>query len=286
MQGQMPKVYEGDLPYVFACYAHADRDAVLPIIRALTGEGYRVWYDDGIELATEYPKKIADHVYGCAFYIMFVSEASLGSKWCKDEVNYALHLEKAILPVYLEDVELTRDLQMRMGKKQALFWHELEPGEFYRRLFDTPALAPCLTGEGVKLRQSKKLLVQGAGKVLAAGECGREDLADVLERLRELSKSSPRRDEEVERLMHRLEERIADERRKEEQRREEEQLATTAGDVPEGSYDGEEKQQEEDVKPRSSPVAIMVTIIIVEVCMSTVIAYVGSRRSRQASWLP
>ena len=39
----MPDVYEGDSPYIFACYAHADRDAVLPMIGALVADGYRVW---------------------------------------------------------------------------------------------------------------------------------------------------------------------------------------------------------------------------------------------------
>jgi hypothetical protein len=36
------------------------------MIAALADEGYSVWYDDGIELAGDYPEDIADHVFGCS----------------------------------------------------------------------------------------------------------------------------------------------------------------------------------------------------------------------------
>ncbi|MDO4798824.1 MAG: TIR domain-containing protein [Coriobacteriales bacterium] len=152
MAGGKPAVYEGDRDYVFACYAHADELVVLPIIRALASEGYRVWYDDGIELASQYPMRIADHVYGCAFFILFVSRASLRSGWCSTEVNYALDLGKTVLPVFLEDVELTRDLQMRLGRTQSLFWHELSEHSFYVRLFGTARMDSCLTPTGKRKR--------------------------------------------------------------------------------------------------------------------------------------
>lgn len=39
MPTALPKAYEGNRNYVFVDYAHADRDAVLPIIAALVDEG-------------------------------------------------------------------------------------------------------------------------------------------------------------------------------------------------------------------------------------------------------
>ncbi|MDO4807403.1 MAG: toll/interleukin-1 receptor domain-containing protein [Coriobacteriales bacterium] len=64
MPEDKPKVYEGHRDYVFVSYAHADRNAALPIIRALVDEGYRVWYDDGIQKGSKYPDYIASHVHG------------------------------------------------------------------------------------------------------------------------------------------------------------------------------------------------------------------------------
>lgn len=72
MSQMKPTVYEGNYPYVFVSYAHAD-GAVMPIIRALVDEGYRVWYDDGIQMGSSFPDYIADHVFGCAAFLMFIS---------------------------------------------------------------------------------------------------------------------------------------------------------------------------------------------------------------------
>jgi hypothetical protein len=73
----MPDVYEGDRPYIFVSYAHADDDAVLPLLDALVAEGYRVWWDKGIEISAPYTKYIADHIYGCACFMPLLSRASL-----------------------------------------------------------------------------------------------------------------------------------------------------------------------------------------------------------------
>ncbi|MDO4807727.1 MAG: TIR domain-containing protein [Coriobacteriales bacterium] len=184
MPTALPKAYEGDRDYVFACYAHADRDAVLPIIAALVDEGYRVWYDDGIELAEDYPEYVADHVRRCASFVMFVSEFSLASAWCKSEVNYALDLNKRILPIYLQNVELTPGLQMRMGHKQALFWYECESDEaFYKRLFKARRLEDCLTNEGKSRRGVKPRDVQAKGGVgTAAVDAGGSHTLQIVDK--------------------------------------------------------------------------------------------------------
>ena len=70
MPEELPRVYEGDLPYMFVRYAHADRDAVLPIVAALVDKGYREWYDDGIPPTAVFPEYIADHVYRCSCFVM------------------------------------------------------------------------------------------------------------------------------------------------------------------------------------------------------------------------
>ena len=201
----MPDVYEGDRPYIFACYAHADRDAALPMIGALVAAGYRVWWDEGIELATRYPRRIADHVYGCTCFVMFVSRASLGSRWCADETHYAIDLNKTVVPVYLEDVELTRDLQMRMGYIQSLFRHDFASDEaLCKRLCQENTLECCLTDEGRRRRgakprdggsgsggpsQSNARVVVAGGAGNASGVTRRDKLADYSwAELKELSR--------------------------------------------------------------------------------------------------
>lgn len=78
--------YEGNKPYIFVSYAHKDSDFVQPIIAELFEKKYRIWYDEGIAPGSEWPKNIADHLNNCKGVIAFVSEASINSKNCENEV--------------------------------------------------------------------------------------------------------------------------------------------------------------------------------------------------------
>ncbi|MBQ7364675.1 MAG: leucine-rich repeat protein [Clostridia bacterium] len=136
--------YEGNKPYIFVSYAHKDTDRVLPIIEALAAAGFRVWYDAGIEAGSEWPEYIATHLEHAACVIAFLSEASIASKNCRQEINYAIDLDIPTLTVYLEDLTLTGGMRMRVGLLQALFYHRYETSEaFYGALFRTDLLLPC-----------------------------------------------------------------------------------------------------------------------------------------------
>lgn len=158
MMGNMPEVYEGSCDYAFLNYAHADREAVLPIIRTLVDQGYRVWYDDGIEKGAQFPDYIGDHVRECSCLIMFISHASMNSPWCKGELYYAMKLRKGVLPVYLEDVELIPGLQVSIGTIQSMLWYEFNSDiEFYAELFKVKLLDPCLKRrKGVGKREEER----------------------------------------------------------------------------------------------------------------------------------
>ena len=60
------KPYEGDKPYIFISYAHADDDAVLPIVSDMHRRGYNIWYDEGIEVGSEWQECIASHSCRCS----------------------------------------------------------------------------------------------------------------------------------------------------------------------------------------------------------------------------
>ena len=151
-----PETYEGDYPYVFVSYAHADSEVVLPIIASLVCEGYRVWYDDGIQAGSSFPTYIANRLHDCSCLLAFISKSWVASGWCRNEVGYALDLNKAVLPVYLNGVELPRDLRMRLGDVQALLWHAYTTDEeFNEKLFSVSMLDPCLTASGKRRRGVK-----------------------------------------------------------------------------------------------------------------------------------
>ncbi len=54
--------YEGNEPYIFVSYAHANSPEVMRVISDMHERGYRIWYDEGIEVGSEWPECIAEHL--------------------------------------------------------------------------------------------------------------------------------------------------------------------------------------------------------------------------------
>ncbi len=149
-QGRMQSVgrlhsYEGSGPYVFVSYAHRDSGAVLPIIARMMADGYRVWFDEGIDPGTEWDTDIAEHIEGCAYFIALISENYLVSENCKDELNFVRDLGKPRLLVYLADVMLPAGMRMRLGRLQAIHKYTYsEEQDFYEKLYAAEGISGCL----------------------------------------------------------------------------------------------------------------------------------------------
>ena len=142
---EIPQAYIGNEPYIFLSYSHADEEAALKILSDLNKIGYRVWYDDGITPGTEWDINIARHIKECSFFIALISDNYLNSSNCRDELNYVRDLDKPRLLIYLENVELPDEMQMRLGRLQALFLYKYKGREdrFYDKLSLTPELGIC-----------------------------------------------------------------------------------------------------------------------------------------------
>ena len=93
--------YEGTDPYIFVSYSHQDHKKVVSLLEALNRAGYRVWYDVGIRPGTRWTDSVAEHIAGCAVFIPLHSHASIYSDLCRDEIHFARHEKRVIIPVYL-----------------------------------------------------------------------------------------------------------------------------------------------------------------------------------------
>lgn len=144
MSNMVLKAYDGDLPYIFVSYAHKDSYRVLPVISALQDNGFRVWFDQGIEAGSEWPAFIAERLKNCSRVMAFVSNAFVESRNCRNEINYALNLNKEMLTVYLEQTELMYGLELQLVSSQALFKYRLATDDiFFSQLFDAKILEAC-----------------------------------------------------------------------------------------------------------------------------------------------
>ena len=65
---ERPIPYRGEEAYIFVSYAHKDSYRVWPIVARLQLDGYRVWYDEGIDPGTEWDENIASHVKNCGYF--------------------------------------------------------------------------------------------------------------------------------------------------------------------------------------------------------------------------
>lgn len=121
-----PKAYKGTEPYIFASYAHADSDRVLPIIAKMQKKGFRIWFDSGIEAGAEWPRHIAERLEQADGVIIFMSNAAANSKNCRREITLAVEKEVDPIVVYLEETELSAGMKLQLSNIQALFAHRLK----------------------------------------------------------------------------------------------------------------------------------------------------------------
>ncbi|MCK5128496.1 MAG: TIR domain-containing protein [Clostridiales bacterium] len=96
------RAYEGDGQYIFISYAHKDSEIAIPIINELYKHKYRVWYDEGINPGSEWPKNIEWHLQKASLILVFISENSLASPNCENEIIFALKQDKKIITVCLD----------------------------------------------------------------------------------------------------------------------------------------------------------------------------------------
>ena len=137
--------YMGDDPYVFISYSHAETETALEIVERLQKEGFRVWYDEGIEPGSKWDEIIAAHVKNCGCFLALISGKYIDSENCKDELFFAKDKKKPSALIYLEDVELTDGLNMRQGRLQAIHMYKYKdhPERFYEKVYAAQGIDAC-----------------------------------------------------------------------------------------------------------------------------------------------
>ena len=111
--------YEGDEPYLFISYSHVDTDSVYRIMNRLDREKFRIWFDDTMEVGEDFRDELKVKIEKCAAFILFVSKASMDSKYCGMEIITAYKNNKKIYPIYLEEeVEIPSALKLMLENLQ------------------------------------------------------------------------------------------------------------------------------------------------------------------------
>ena len=135
---------ESRTPYVFASYAYADRAVVEQIVAKIEANGIRVWFAPRDILAGwVIPNSIGKAIGECIAFLLFISGKSHVPEHCKSELEYAIRMGKRIIPIFLEDAELSHGMILRLNRYQWLRYSEGE--HFWIRLLEN--LRECRVGQ-------------------------------------------------------------------------------------------------------------------------------------------
>ena len=93
-----PFLADEEKPFIFISYSHKDRDEVLQIIKTLYESGWKIWYDEGLTIGDRYDETLEEHVRNCSAFLLFVTENSLNSYYCREnEIPWAIEHGKPII---------------------------------------------------------------------------------------------------------------------------------------------------------------------------------------------
>ncbi len=150
--------YQGNKPFIFVSYAHADRDRVFPIIELLQDNGYHVWYDEGLHAGNDWRDELADRIRDCRAFLYMRTKNSARSPYCRDEI-YAADAEmkrrdseteevfdESVLPllsVQLEEADLSGGLRMIIDTKQVIQGAGVSAENIAKALIESGKLEAC-----------------------------------------------------------------------------------------------------------------------------------------------
>ncbi|MBQ7196536.1 MAG: TIR domain-containing protein [Synergistaceae bacterium] len=149
--------YEGDEKYIFVSYCHDDKKKVVPIIKKLQSEGFRVWYDEGLERGEIFRPILADKIHGCEVFMIFLSKEYEGHKFFEKENSFADDENKKILPVFLEEFESTPYSKMFVKDRHSFFLYKYSNIEdFYYDLVNAKMIQSCRETNAISLVKPKR----------------------------------------------------------------------------------------------------------------------------------
>lgn len=129
-----PIPYTGEEPYIFISYCHKNTESVWEILNSLQREGFRFWYDDGIEPGVSWDDYIAEHINDCGYLVAFISKEYSESDNCNQELRYAIEQRRQVLLVRLDEYKMKPGLEMRLCTYQSVSAYENDDADLLEKI--------------------------------------------------------------------------------------------------------------------------------------------------------
>ncbi|MFK8029017.1 MAG: TIR domain-containing protein [Gammaproteobacteria bacterium] len=128
------EAYQGNSPFVFVSYAHAEADWVYAELQWLHDQNVNIWYDEGIAPGSDWSAVLAESIGGCDGVLFFVGEKSANSENVANEINFALDAGKPVTAIYDDEVTLPPGLKFSLSRQQAVIRSNLGEKGYKRKL--------------------------------------------------------------------------------------------------------------------------------------------------------
>jgi serine/threonine-protein kinase len=107
-------------PLIFVSYKREDLPRIGPILQHLDSGRHTLWIDKKIPGGVEWDSYIEETIKKSSLVLLFLSRTAVESKHVRREVKFADRLDKPILSVMLEPVDLGQGLEMLLTQFQMI----------------------------------------------------------------------------------------------------------------------------------------------------------------------
>jgi len=108
------------------------------MVEYLRAEGLAVWMDEtDIHGATMWTEEIVEAIHKCNLFILAISQHSTGSKNVVKELALASEREKIILPIYLEQCDIPKNMEYQLAGIQNIALYTLDKAKAYEFVHQT-----------------------------------------------------------------------------------------------------------------------------------------------------
>lgn len=127
--------------YIYISSSSADSKKIRPVIKKLEKNGFKVVLSTGAECKEG--KKMSGLIKKCDLFLAFISSNYVKDEDCLDQLHYARNktVEEDRLLIYIDEVDLPDNLEMRYGRFQAIYMCKYKKiGDFFEKLYSTEKL--------------------------------------------------------------------------------------------------------------------------------------------------
>ena len=102
---------------IYICYSRNDNEVATDICHFLDQQGLSYWIDRrGIESGEAFAQSVVDAIQGSELFLYIISESSGKSKYCLNELSFALQYRKHIFPLIIDQAPFSDELSFLIAE--------------------------------------------------------------------------------------------------------------------------------------------------------------------------